>query len=44
MTYHEELARTKMAEVRRNAADPARLMAHELRLSRRSRRRPWRAR
>jgi len=44
MTYYEELARAKMAEVRRDAADPALLMAHELRLVRRSRRRPRRAR
>ncbi len=40
MTHHliEYVARTKIAEVERHAADPGRLMAHELRLARRSRR------
>jgi hypothetical protein len=46
MTYHpyEYLARAKVAEVERNAADPGRLMAHELRRTRASRRRPRRPR
>jgi len=46
MSHHliEYIARDKIAEVERNASDPARLMAHELRLVRSRRRRPRRSR
>ena len=46
MTIHhyEYLARAKVAEVERAAADPGQLMAHELRRVRSRRRRPWRTR
>ena len=41
---YEYLARAKVAEVERDAADPARLMASEMRMARPRRRRPWRTR
>jgi len=46
MTYHqyEYLAWAKMSEIERNAADPGRLMAQQVRRVRSSRRRPWRTR